>query len=39
MKKVKTNKGLWVLTDTENLIVIKFEDGKFNDTQKNIIHQ
>lgn len=24
----------WVLTDTENGIVVTFDDGKFNDTQK-----
>lgn len=24
----------WVLTDTENGVVITFEQGKFNDTQK-----
>lgn len=25
---------VWVLTDTENGVVITFEQGKFNDTQK-----
>ena len=34
LEKSQDQQGLWVLTDTENLIVIKFEDGKFNDTQK-----
>lgn len=24
----------WVLTDTENMIVVTFEEHKFNDTQK-----
>lgn len=26
--------GWWVLTDTENLIVIKFEEHRFNETQR-----
>lgn len=26
--------GYWVLTDTEHGIVLTFEDGRFNDTQK-----
>lgn len=26
--------GWWVLTDTENLVVITFEEHKFNETQK-----
>lgn len=26
--------GWWVLTDTENLVVIRFEQHKFNETQK-----
>lgn len=26
--------GWWVCTDTENLLVCTFEEGKFNDTQK-----
>ena len=29
-----TRPNKWVLTDTENGVVITFEDGKFNDTQK-----
>ena len=31
-KSTQPNK--WVLTDTENGVVITFEQGKFNDTQK-----
>lgn len=27
-------KGWWVCTDTENLLVCTFEEGKFNETQK-----
>lgn len=34
LEKSKDSPGLWVLTDTENLIVCKFEHGKFNETQK-----
>ena len=26
--------GCWVCTDTENLLVCTFEEGRFNDTQK-----
>jgi len=26
--------GWWVCTDTENLLVCTFEEGKFNETQK-----
>lgn len=26
--------GWWVCTDTENLLVCTFQEGKFNDTQK-----
>lgn len=29
-----THPGYWVLTDTEHGIVLTFEDGRFNDTQK-----
>lgn len=29
-----THQGWWVLTDADNLIVIKFEEHKFNETQK-----
>ena len=28
------NEGWWVCTDTENLLVCTFQEGKFNDTQK-----
>lgn len=28
------NKGFWVCTDTINKIVVVFENGKFNETQK-----
>lgn len=34
MQKSSTRPKGWVLTDTENLVVVRFEDGKFNDTQK-----
>lgn len=27
-------KGWWVCTDTENLLVCTFEEGRFNETQK-----
>lgn len=27
-------KGWWVCTDTKNLLVCTFEEGRFNDTQK-----
>jgi hypothetical protein len=26
--------GWWVVTDTENLVVLKFQEHKFNETQK-----
>ena len=29
-----TTKGWWVVTDTEHGIVVKFQEHKFNDTQK-----
>lgn len=32
--KKSTQPNKWVLTDTENGVVITFENGKFNDTQK-----
>jgi len=32
--QASTTKRWWVATDTENGIVIRFEDHKFNDTQK-----
>lgn len=28
------NEGWWICTDTENLLVCQFEQGKFNETQK-----
>jgi hypothetical protein len=34
LEQSKEKQGWWVLTDTINLIVIKFQEGKFNDTQK-----
>lgn len=34
MQKSSTRPNGWVLTDTENGIVVTFDDGKFNDTQK-----
>ena len=32
--KSQLTKGWWVLTDTVNLVVITFEEGRFNETQK-----
>lgn len=37
IQKSSTQPNGWVLTDTENLIVIRFEDGKFNETQNVVI--
>ena len=37
IQKSGTQPNGWVLTDTENLIVIRFEDGKFNETQNIVI--
>lgn len=34
MQKSITHPNGWVLTDKENGIVVTFEDGKFNETQK-----
>lgn len=34
MQKSNTQPNGWVLTDTENGIVVRFEDGKYNETQK-----
>lgn len=34
MIQQSTHPNKWVLTDTENGVVITFEQGKFNDTQK-----
>lgn len=36
LEKSKEQPGWWVLTDTENLVVIKFEEHKYNETQKYI---
>lgn len=37
LEKSKTTPQGWVFTDTINLIVIRFEDGKFNETQNVVI--
>ncbi len=34
IQKSDTQTKSWVLTDTENGVVITFENGKFNETQK-----
>lgn len=34
LQKSKVNSDWWVLTDTEKLIVIKWQNRKFNTTQK-----
>ena len=34
MQKSNTQPNGWVLTDTEEGIVVRFEDGKYNETQK-----
>lgn len=34
LEKSQLKEGWWVLTDTENLVVITFEEGKFNETQR-----
>lgn len=34
LEKSQLKKGWWVLTDTVNLVVITFEEGRFNETQK-----
>lgn len=34
LEKSKEQPGWWVLTDTKNLVVIKFEEHKYNETQK-----
>lgn len=34
LEKSQLTKGWWVLTDTVNLVVISFEEGRFNETQK-----
>ena len=34
LEKSHLKDGWWVLTDTENLVVITFEEGRFHETQK-----
>lgn len=34
IEKSQLKDGWWVLTDTVNLVVISFEEGRFNETQK-----
>lgn len=34
IQKSNTQPDAWVLTDTEEGIVVRFEDGKYNETQK-----
>lgn len=34
LEKSQLTKGWWVLTDTVNLVVITFEEGRLNETQK-----
>lgn len=34
IEKSQLKDGWWVLTDTVNLVVITFEEGKFNETQR-----
>jgi hypothetical protein len=34
LEKSQMKEGWWVLTDTENLVVTTFEEGKFNETQR-----
>lgn len=34
LEKSQQKEGWWVLTDLENLVVITFEEGRFNETQK-----
>ena len=34
LERSQLTKGWWVLTDTVNLVVITFEEGRFNETQK-----
>ncbi len=37
LEKSTEQPGWWVLTDTENLVVIRFQEHQFNDTQKVIV--
>lgn len=34
LEKSKELEGWWMLIDTENLIIVRFEEHKFNDTQE-----
>lgn len=34
LEKSKEQQGWWVVTDTINLIVVRFQEHRFNDTQK-----
>ena len=34
LEKSKDHNGWWVLTDTVNLVVVRFEEHKFNETQR-----
>lgn len=34
LEKSKLTEGWWVLTDMVNFVVITFEEGRFNETQK-----
>lgn len=34
LEKSKDLPGWWAFTDLENLVVIRFEDGKYNETQR-----
>jgi hypothetical protein len=34
LEKSQLKDGWWVCTDTENLLVCTFQEGKFNDTQR-----
>lgn len=34
LQKSKAKDNVWLCTDTENNIVIEFQQGKFNETQK-----
>ena len=34
LERSKQQENGWVLTDTENMIVVRFEEHRFNETQK-----
>lgn len=34
LERSRANNNWWVCTDTENLLVCTFEEGRFNETQK-----